>query len=60
MSYGRKLCYAISFCSDNEDFGYHSATEWFDYLKQWKRELAKAVEIRIEPTPSHPKGGGFE
>lgn len=60
MSYGRKLCYAISFCSDNEDFGYHSATEWFDYLKQWKRELAKAVEIRIKPTPSLPKGGGFE
>lgn len=60
MNYGRKLCYAISFCSNNEDFGYHSVTEWFDYLKQWKREVMKAVEIRIKPTPSLPKGGGFE
>ena len=31
--------YYIAFGSDNEDFGYHNAKDWFNYLKAWKREL---------------------
>ena len=33
----RHLCYKITYCSDNETFGYHSAKAWFDYLQQWKQ-----------------------
>ena len=33
----RHLCYKITYCSDNETFGYHSAQAWFDYLRQWKQ-----------------------
>lgn len=41
----KKLHYYINFCSDNETFGYHSAKEWFDYLKQWRKELDAPVTI---------------
>lgn len=34
------LTYYITFGSDNEDFGMHSAKEWFAYLKSWKKELS--------------------
>lgn len=42
-----ELNYNITFCSDNEGFGFHSAKEWFDYLKQWKEELYTPVEINM-------------
>ena len=41
-----ELHYAITFGSDNEDFGYHSAQEWFAYLKEWKKQLGVAVKVR--------------
>ena len=31
--------YYVTFCSDNEDFGYHTADEWFAYLKRWRNTL---------------------
>lgn len=39
------LHYFINFCSDNETFGYHSAKDWFNYLKDWRKELDAPVEI---------------
>ena len=33
------LTYYITFCSDNESFGYHSSKKWFAYLDEWKRTL---------------------
>lgn len=41
-----ELHYNISFCSDNESFGYHSAEEWFKYLDAWKNELEAPVIIK--------------
>ncbi len=41
-----ELHYNITFGSDNEEFGYHSAKEWFEYLKEWKEELNNAVEVK--------------
>jgi hypothetical protein len=32
------LSYKVVYSSDNETFGYHSAQEWFDYLRRWKKE----------------------
>ena len=34
------LQYKVIYCSDKENFGYHSAKEWFDFLKGWKKEVA--------------------
>lgn len=39
------LRYYINFCSDNESFGYHSAKEWFAYLKEWRKEIDAPVSI---------------
>lgn len=44
----RKLHYDIVFCSDNEDFGYHSDKDWYDFLSMWKRELDQPVIITID------------
>jgi len=42
------ISYKVAYCSANEDFGFHSATEWFDWVKMWKKELEKPVKIRIQ------------
>lgn len=34
-----RFTYYVTFCSDNEDFGFHSAEEWFAYLKKWKTSI---------------------
>ena len=44
----KALNYYITFGSDNETFGYHSAKEWFDYLKAWKRELEQPVVVSVK------------
>lgn len=41
------LRYAITFTSDKETFGYHSAGDWFRALKAWKREL-EPLRVSIE------------
>ena len=40
------LHYDIIFASDNESFGYHSDKEWYNFLKEWKKELAQPVVIK--------------
>ena len=44
----RHLSYKVTYCSDNESFGFHSAETWFEYLKSWK---AKEVDHPGECTP---------
>ena len=42
------LSYKVIYCSDNESFGYHSAKEWFEFLKEWKKEMAdRPLDIKI-------------
>ena len=45
---GNKMAYKVTYTSANEEFGYHSAKEWFDYLKEWKREVEKPVVVAIK------------
>ena len=42
------LTYYITFGSDNESFGMHSAKEWFAYLEEWKKSLAQQVDMRLK------------
>ena len=44
---GRKLSYKITYTSANEEFGYHSAQEWFSFLREWKKEVEKPVVISL-------------
>ena len=41
----RHLSYKVIYCSDNETFGYHSAEDWFNYLKQWKKNEAEQPAV---------------
>ena len=45
---GRHMSYKVCYTSANENFGYHSAREWFDYLKRWRKELDKPVAITVK------------
>ena len=45
---GRQMSYKVTYTSANETFGYHTAKEWFDYLKAWCKEVEKAVKVEIK------------
>lgn len=42
------LHYLITFCSDNETFGYHSGKDWFAFLKGWKEDVESPVTVKVE------------
>ena len=42
-----KLKYKVTYTSDNESFGYHSASDWFNYLKLWRKEVEQPVKITV-------------
>ena len=41
----KHLNYKVIYCSDNETFGYHSAKEWFEFLREWKAEVLKPIQV---------------
>ena len=41
------LKYKITYTSDNERYGYHSAKDWFNYLKQWRKEVEQPVKVSV-------------
>ncbi len=45
---GKQMSYKVTYTSANETFGYHSAKEWFDYLKAWRREVEAPVIVKID------------
>ena len=42
-----KLKYKVVYTSDNETFGYHSAKDWFAFLKQWRKEVEQPVKVTV-------------
>ena len=40
------LSYKVIYTYDNETFGYHSAKEWFEFLKEWKKEVEMPIEVK--------------
>ena len=44
---GRHMSYKVTYTSANETFGYHSANEWFNYLKAWCKEVEKPVVVEV-------------
>jgi hypothetical protein len=45
---GRQMNYKVTYTSANESFGYHSAKEWFDYLKAWCKEVESPVIVELK------------
>ncbi|MDO4160212.1 MAG: DUF4861 domain-containing protein [Prevotellaceae bacterium] len=44
---GDELHYKITYCSDNEDFGYHNEKDWFAFLEDWKKDIQQPLEVKI-------------
>lgn len=42
-----RMAYKVTYTSANETFGYHSAQEWFDYLKAWRKEVDSPIIVKI-------------
>ena len=42
-----RLSYKVAYCSANETFGFHSAKEWFEWTKNWKKETEHPVTVRF-------------
>ena len=40
-----ELHYQITFCSDNETFGYHTDEDWYAFLKEWKDDISHPVKV---------------
>ena len=40
--------YHVTYCSANERKGFHSAAEWFEHVKAWKREVEMPVSIATD------------
>ena len=45
---GKHMAYKVTYTSANETFGYHSAKEWFDHLKVWRKEVEAPVIVKID------------
>lgn len=40
-----ELHYQITFCSDNETFGFHKDKDWYAFLKEWKDDISHPVKV---------------
>ncbi len=41
------LKYKVTYTSANETFGYHSADDWFAYLRQWRKEVENPIKVIV-------------
>ena len=44
---GKKMAYKVAYCSANEEFGFHSADEWFTWLRQWSKEVEEPIRVKV-------------
>lgn len=42
---GTHMHYKVVYASANEAFGYHTAKEWFEFLKEWKQEVNTPILV---------------
>lgn len=42
-----EIKYSLVYTSDNDDFGYHSEKDWFEFLRKWKlqKELPPTIKV---------------
>lgn len=43
---GDHMNYKVCYCSANEEFGFKSKEEWFEWLQNWKMEIKKPVIVK--------------
>lgn len=52
LNIDREYTYWLTYTSDNETYGFHSAKEWFEYLKKWRNEMENPVRVERMSTTS--------
>lgn len=45
---GSRMSYKVACCSANETFGFQSSDAWFEWLRQWKREVEQPIVYNIK------------
>ena len=43
---GDSMHYKVCYCSANEQFGFHRSSEWFAWLKRWRREVENPIVVK--------------
>jgi hypothetical protein len=43
---GKSMSYKVAYCSANEEFGFHSDREWYDWLKAWRKEVDQPIVVK--------------
>ena len=43
---GQHMAYKVAYCSANEDFGFRTAEEWFDWMRKWRQEVEHPIKIK--------------
>lgn len=44
---GKKLAYKLAYTSANETYGFKGEKEWYEWLKDWKKQQEKPLEVRV-------------
>ena len=47
VSAQKHMSYKVAYCSANETFGFHSAQEWFAWLRNWREEVQHPVAVKV-------------
>lgn len=43
---GDSMHYKVCYCSANEQYGFHRSSEWFAWLKRWRREVENPIVVK--------------
>ncbi len=46
-SNGTRLRYKVAYTSANESFGFADADAWFDWLREWRKEVEHPVKVKV-------------
>lgn len=41
-----RLSYKVAYCSSNEEFGFRTQEEWFEWVEKWKKESEMPIKIK--------------
>lgn len=45
--FNTRMSYKVAYCSANEELGFHTAQQWFDWVKNWDKEVEVYSGIMI-------------
>ena len=47
---GKKLSYKLAYTSANETYGFMGEKEWYQWLKEWKKQIEEPVKVSVSCT----------